>query len=564
MGNQIGVGAAGAAHWPLVCFLLVVAILLRVVAIESEGLWTDEALTIVLANWSIGDMLLKPTDPTPFLYYALHKLLLPPDASLAAMRSISVVAGVLSVALMYALGRLAFGRWGGMLAAALLAIWSMHVDYSQEARAYSLLFLFTLLTSVGLYYYADRLKSEAVGESGQAWRRAAALAMFGAGNVLSFYTHVVSVYWIALTSLLLIALVIRRRDRLVEVGAVFILMALCASPGVRWLLQQMTIEHSFDWLEQRSFVSFLKLCLEVFLPSGLWDNPFTSTLGIISVVKSMVVAICLTALGAALWLGRRHLLAWPRERPHLVLLIAAYFLVPVAMWLHGFLGQPMLIGRGMLYSVPGMILLITGLCLSLERRTAMAAGGVAIALFALSILLSGTIRAREDWRGAYAFLAGAAAAGDIIALCPEYNYPALRYHAAASIGVPVIAMVDGRLAEIEQSLGGDRKWDQTYFRAVIVPQMSARLAGTSPSLDQRGADKQIALAPGRSIWRIDGHCSDSAAIDGALDIARYGRGPIVFEDHAPNEDILIRQYRVTEPAALDVRSLGAPQAFAFD
>lgn len=563
MGTLVGVRAS-TAQWLLVCLLLVVAVLLRVIAIESESLWTDEALTVILANWSIGEMILKPTDPTPFLYYALHKLLLPPDAPLAAMRSISVMAGVLSVALMYPLGRLAFGRWGGVLAMALLAVWSMHVDYSQEARSYSLLFLFTLLTSVGLLYYADRVKSETEGMSGQAQRRIAALAMIGAGNVLSFYTHVVSVYWIALTSLLLFAIVIRRRDRLAEVCAVFVLMALCAVPGLYWLLQQMTIEHGFNWLQQRSFVSFLKLCLDVFLPSGLWENSLTVTLGAISIAKALVVAICLAGLGAALWLGRQRLLAWGRERPYVILLITAYFLVPVAMWLHGYAGQPMLIGRGMLYSVPGMILLITGLCLALGQRTAIVAGGVAFVLFALSILLSGTIREREDWRGAYAFLSGVVAPGDLIALCPVYNYPALRYPATASIGAPVITMVDGRLAEIEQSLGADRRWDQTYFRAVTVPQMTARLAHKSPSTDQDAAVKAIALAAGLSIWRIDGHCNESAAMDRMLDLARYDSGALSFEDNTSHVAISIRQFRVTEPTSVEVRSLVAPRAVALD
>ena len=115
------------------------------------------------------------------------------------MRSISVVAGILSVGLIYVLGRLAFGKWGGLLAAALLAVWSMHVDYSQEARAYSLLFFFTLLTSVGLLHYAEILRAQRVGAVGtRSDSGALALAMFGVGNVLSFYTHVVSIYWIGL------------------------------------------------------------------------------------------------------------------------------------------------------------------------------------------------------------------------------------------------------------------------------------------------------------------------------------------------------------------------------
>ena len=117
----------------------------------------------------------------------------------------------------------------------------------------------------------------------------------------------------------------------------------------------MRIDHGFTWLQQRGLVSFLKLCLEVFLPKGLWENQLTGALGVVAVAKAIVVAICITGFGTALWLGRQRLLALRRERPHVILLIAAYLLVPVMMWLHGFLGQPMLIGRGMLYAVPGMI-----------------------------------------------------------------------------------------------------------------------------------------------------------------------------------------------------------------
>jgi hypothetical protein len=286
---------------------------------------------------------------------------------------------------------------------------------------------------------------------------------------------------------------------------------------------------------------------------------------VIAVAKAIVVAICIIGFVAALWLGRQRLLALWQDRPHVILLIAAYLLVPVMMWLHGYLGQPILIGRGMLYAVPGMILLITGLCLVLEQRAAILASCAVLALFGLSTLLTGTIREREDWRGAYAFLAGVAAPGDVIALCPAFNYPALRYHATALVGAPVITLVDGRLVEVEQSLGGNRAWDQTYFQALIAPYVTARLAGTSMPLDHLGTAKAVALAPGQSIWRIDGHCSDPSIMDSLLVVTRQSSGIVRFEDDTPNAgSISIRQYRVTEPTAFEVRSLVAPPAFASD
>src|SRR6266850_7900928 len=101
-------GETRSVHWVMLATIFIVAILLRVIAIDAQGLWTDEALTLVLSNWSISDMLLLPTDPTPPLYYAIHKLFLSAHSSIAAIRSISVVAGVMSVGFMYVLGRLAF------------------------------------------------------------------------------------------------------------------------------------------------------------------------------------------------------------------------------------------------------------------------------------------------------------------------------------------------------------------------------------------------------------------------------------------------------------------------
>ena len=53
---------------------MLVGLVLRTVAIGREGLWTDEALTLVIAHLPVWDMITKPTDPTPFLYYALAQM----------------------------------------------------------------------------------------------------------------------------------------------------------------------------------------------------------------------------------------------------------------------------------------------------------------------------------------------------------------------------------------------------------------------------------------------------------------------------------------------------------
>ena len=395
------------------------------------------------------------------------------------MRSISIIAGVASVGLMYVLGRISFGRRGGLFAAALLAVWSAHVDYSQEARAYSFFFLLTLLSSVGLALYGEALRGERGLQGGaNSGRRSFALLLFGAGNVLSFYTHLISVFWIALTSLLLIAVVVReRRAHLPELLTVFVLMALCAAPGLYRFAVQHHIGADFTWLRQYPFDQFLITNADLFLPLGLLDNPTTKGWAIQHWARAITVVMSLTTLASALWLARESLTIQLRERPAIVGLIIAYLALPPVIWLFGFLAKPIFMTRTILFCLPGFILLVVGLILSVGRMGGIAGIGLLVLLGA-STFLGGTIRQKDDWRGAYLYLASAASAEDLIALCNPASFPALRYatNSPVSAGALVLAAND-RLLEVETKLGTNPNWDDAFF--LQNPSSGAR---TSPRL----------------------------------------------------------------------------------
>lgn len=544
-------------HWLTLATIFMVAILLRVIAIDSQGLWTDEALTIPYVNWSLRDMLLLPTDPTPFLYYAVHKLLLSAHSSVAAIRSISAVAGVVSVGVMYLLGRVAFGPTGGLLAAALLAVWSIHVDYSQEARAYSVLFLLTLLPSLGLIRYAQLVSFEASESDRTDSRdRRLALGLFCIGNVLSFYTHVASVFWITLTCLLLIAIAgpAGRTPRR-ELLSVLAIMALCAAPGIYRLVLQMHAGDVFQWLRQPSLVKAASTSAEVFLPVGVWDNPLATSFGLQHVCKIVAIIASVALAGAAFSLGWRREL---RRRPTVLLLILAYLAVPVIVWLFGFVARPLFLDRVIMYSIAGMILLITGLCIAFGEQIAATAGTVCVLLYGGSTLVVGTMRQKEDWRGAYAYLAEHASAADIIAVCPFYNYPSLRYHATAPVGTMVLAVdPEGSLAVVEEGLGANPDWDKTYFHGVLVPRVLGQ-HDTARSAHEAG---KLRLRPGQSVWRVDGHCG--AALEARMAAMLRGIDPHpesawVEARKAPRSVTTIRRYRVVRPIALDIRRLPLP------
>ena len=129
-----------------------VGLILRLVNIHDWPLWSDEALTLLIAQWPLQTLFLIPADPTPGLYYALHKALLGPFAQVATARSISVVAGTLLIPASYFLAKQA--RVPAVLTAALVALSFPLIDYSQEARAYSLLVLLVTLSAGSFLWWA--------------------------------------------------------------------------------------------------------------------------------------------------------------------------------------------------------------------------------------------------------------------------------------------------------------------------------------------------------------------------------------------------------------------------
>ena len=125
--------------------LVATAAALRVVAFR--GLWVDEAISVSQAQLSFGQMLdhLQTTDVHPPLHAAVLWLSVRVlGTGELAVRSPSLIAGVLLIPLLYVAGRDLFDRRTGMLAAAIGAVCPIAVWYSQEARMYSLYMLFAL------------------------------------------------------------------------------------------------------------------------------------------------------------------------------------------------------------------------------------------------------------------------------------------------------------------------------------------------------------------------------------------------------------------------------------
>ncbi len=179
----------------LVALLVIIALgaALRVYKLDGDSLWLDEAYSIKFSHEApagIIEATARDVHP-PLYYFALHYWMLVFGDSETMVRLLSALFGILALLVIYLLASQMFDRATGLLAAGLLALSRFHIEFSQEARMYSLLCLLSLLS---IYYFLKLLEGKS----------RYALAGYIATSALMMYTHVYSFFIIAAQNLYLL------------------------------------------------------------------------------------------------------------------------------------------------------------------------------------------------------------------------------------------------------------------------------------------------------------------------------------------------------------------------
>lgn len=130
---------------------------LRAANLGDKNVWWDEAWTIVAARQGLSDLTLQiASDVHPPLYFwLLHGWMTLVGDSEFAARFLSLIWGILTVALTYPLAKRFTSRHTALLAALLTALSRFHIWWSQEARMYTLA---TLAVILSLYLFSKVLR----------------------------------------------------------------------------------------------------------------------------------------------------------------------------------------------------------------------------------------------------------------------------------------------------------------------------------------------------------------------------------------------------------------------
>jgi len=383
--------------------ILWLAFALRVWDLAGQSLWYDEGYSAYLgAHLPVGQALdLTVRDIVPPFYYLLLRVWLPlVGTSEYGLRYLSVLFGVVAVALMARIGRhlvrLPASRdtgtvrdWTAILSGGLAAIAPVLIWLSQDARMYGPLVTWSLLASWGL------LRAVAPHAHRKARRRG--WALFVGAGLAALYTHTVSAFWLLGQVAFALLVIWRQRRQRARVREALVALGLLALGYLPWVVVALV-----------SFQTNAGYWPGYLPPTFLWRTAWETFVG------GQQLSSALTGL-AAIWFGVAVLLGWVNllfKRPWGAVYLFCYLVVPLLAMGVAFQNTPKLAPRYPTAMAPALLLTVAaGAAISLRASrvlrfsSVVALSGIALlSLRADANLYLNPDYAKDDWRGAASYV----------------------------------------------------------------------------------------------------------------------------------------------------------------
>ncbi len=346
---------------------------LRLINLGGRTLWYDEAFAVLFAEKGLSAMREgtlttaegSAADVHPLLYYGLlHGWMRAAGQSVVAVRLLSVLLGLLTVAFVCRLAHDWFGERTARAAGAIVAVAPFHVQYSQETRMYALLAL-TLIASTWACW------------RGWSRNRAGWWLLLGVLAGVSMYTQQLAAFY--LLALGLLPLLYHDRRRMVSMVGAGLVALVIYLPWLVHLPAQMGKLRQY-WVE-RPNILHLWLTLRSFIAINL---DFAPTWWL----PTFLLAAVLPVFAGLEWRRTRHSLS-RASRERLAVDWAMWLaLAPMAfMWAASHLLRPVFLPRALLPSAVMFYLalawLFTRSRLPLAIRAMLAMGWGAVIVFGL-------------------------------------------------------------------------------------------------------------------------------------------------------------------------------------
>jgi 4-amino-4-deoxy-L-arabinose transferase-like glycosyltransferase len=391
---------------------------LRVLRLDTKGLWLDEAFSLWMAALPLDRLFaeLGRLDQHPPLYYALLHFWAFLGRGEATARLLSALFSAAAIPVVFLLGRRLLGNSAGFVAALLLALSPFQVRFAQETRMYA---LFTFNAAAALLALAHLLTGD---------RRRRVWAAYVAFSVLTLWTHNTAIFFFAAVNLFVIPAILLAGRRAARHGDLDLpplrawLWAQAAAVAVwslwlpTWLDQVRRVDEEF-WIQPPTRGVIAELW-PTFASAHLPAQPDSLKPGV------SLLAAALVALG----------IATLRARPRLLALLLALCAAPVAGELLVSLRRPIFYDRTLIWVTIPFLLLVAAGVTALRRWPP--AQALALLLFAGANVLALNEYYRrfekEQWREAAAYVAQAAGDGDLLLFNASWVQLPFEYYFARS------------------------------------------------------------------------------------------------------------------------------------
>jgi len=205
--------------------IILIGAFLRVYQLGAQSIWFDESSSVYIAKLSFTQFAqaLPTLERSPPLYFLiLHYWVILFGTSEFAVRLLSALFGVLALPMIYVLGRQLFNEEVGLVAALILALSSFNIQYSQEARMYSLMVLLALLS---MYFFTRFLQRNTVAIS----------VGYVVSTTLLLYTHVYGMFVVIAQNVYLLTLLFLSREHAFRLRHWIALEALLVAFFAPWI-----------------------------------------------------------------------------------------------------------------------------------------------------------------------------------------------------------------------------------------------------------------------------------------------------------------------------------------
>jgi mannosyltransferase len=406
------------SRFALIALAVIVAIglMLRLYCLGAKNLWLDEMWSLTIARMPLRSVLwsARTQDPNAALYNVLLHFWIWLGESEAVLRGLSLLFGVALIPAIYLLSRRLFHTSVGLLAAALTAVNLFHIQYSQEARAYSLVVLLVTLSSFSFAEYVSK-------QSRRAW---IAYVIFSS---LAVYAHIFAVLVLAsqFVSLLFLPRSVAPWKRLIQAAAASTLLMAPLAALVYTRVRHPFI--AFNWIPRPTARRVYDLFYSLVGNANYYGIPIPHTIaGRIVLVTCGLLSILAMIVACRTWIAtRRSQYTW-----RFALLVSWVFLPIIVVVSFSILFQSWFINRYLLICLPALLIIISA-GVQFVRPPWIGAGTAVIILSAQLAGLPQYYRYRveyQEWNAATAYVLAEQQPGDAAIFCVAHGRMLFDYY----------------------------------------------------------------------------------------------------------------------------------------